>query len=83
MSVMLTSLLDAAPRLSTETIATGRNRIFLCYMCLQLPRQATTAGAAVKRGKHCPLPKHAIVKVLLLLLELLFVGVCTVFAHAY
>lgn len=62
MSDRLTPHVDAAARLPTETIATGRNRIFLCYLCLQLPCLATAARAAVSRGKHCPLPKHAIVK---------------------
>lgn len=65
MSDRLTLLVDAAAvaaRLPTETIATGRNRIFLCYLCLQLPCVATTARAAVSWGKHRPLPKHAIVK---------------------
>lgn len=33
----LTPLPDAAARLPTETIATGRDRILLCYLCLQLP----------------------------------------------
>lgn len=62
MSDRLTSLLDDPARLPTETIATGRNRIFLCYLCLQLPCLTTAARVAVSRGKHCPLPKHAIVK---------------------
>lgn len=62
MSDRLTPLLDAAARLPTETIATGRKRILLCYLCLHLPCLVIAARAAVSRGKHCPLPKHAIVK---------------------
>lgn len=78
MSDRLTPLLDAAARLLTETIATGRNRIWLCYSCLQLARRATAARAAVSKGKHRPLPKHAIVKgVVIVIMELLFAGVCS------
>lgn len=59
----LTPLVDAAAaRLPTETIATGRNRIFLCYLCLQLPCLVTAARAAVSRGKTLSFAKHAIVK---------------------
>lgn len=55
----LTPLLDAAARLPPATIATGRNRIFLCYLCLRL---ATAVRAAVSWGTLSPMPKHAIVE---------------------
>lgn len=58
----LTPLLDAAARLPPETIATGRNRILLCYLCLQLPCVATAARAAVNWGKTLSFAKQAIVK---------------------
>lgn len=51
--------LDAAARLPAETIATGRNKIFLCYLCLYLP---CLANAAVSRGELRALPKHATFK---------------------
>lgn len=49
----LTRLVDAAARLLTETIATGRNKIFLCYLCL--PR---LAGAAVSRERSVLCKTH-------------------------
>lgn len=76
LSDRLTPLVDAAARLPTETIATGRNRNFLCYLCLQLPCLAMTARAAVSQGKHCPLPKHAIVKGVVVIVIVIRAVVC-------
>lgn len=80
----LTPLLDAAARLPAETIATGRNRIFLCDLCLQLPCVVTAARAAVSRGKHCPFPKkHAIVKGVVIVIRAVVCRRTYVAAHSF
>lgn len=71
----LTTLLDAtATKLPTETIATGRNRISF-VICLQLPCLSTAARATVNRWKHGPLPKHAVVRGVVVIRAVVFIGV--------
>lgn len=79
----LTPLLDTSARLLTETIATGRNRILLCYLCLQLSCLAASAKVAVSMGKHCPLPKHTIVKGVVIVIKAVVCRRMWLFALTY